>query len=92
MKQKKKCPLVLVLWLDANTVGGWQPGSDIKPETTKSVSVGWMYEENEHHLVIFSSYNHEGDISDITTIPAPWICEKKQLRGNAAILTVEKSQ
>jgi len=92
MKTKTKYPLVVVKWLDANTVGGWQAGSDVKPETTKSVTVGWLFEENEHHLVIFSSYNFEGDISDITTIPAPWICEKKQLRGNAAIITAEKSQ
>lgn len=88
--KKQKYPLVLVVWSDANTVGGWQAPKELKPVPTRSVTVGWLLEEHDHYLVIFSSYNADGDISDATTIPGAWIVEKKVLRGNAATIK-EKS-
>lgn len=55
-KLKFKYPIIIVLWDDAETAGGWEEiPEEIKPAI--ATSVGFLVKESEEHILLVGSYD-----------------------------------
>ena len=87
MSKSRKCPLVLVEWIDsAQPRSRWEYLSDIgKPEPIRCVSVGWLIFDGKKSKSIAPNMgsidDHESlHVSGVITIPTCAVTRIKRLR------------
>lgn len=57
----KKCPVVVVEWEDITHFSAWNETED-DITTTSIVTLGWLLEENDKHVVIASTYDSDSEM------------------------------
>jgi len=67
-------PLVEVEWMDITTSAGWQDPDDLAALVSgdpgvRVVTVGYLLVEKPDRIVVCSTANAVGDVSEITVIP-----------------------
>ena len=54
----KTAPLVIIEWRDIAEYTDWGDGNEPDASTVDAVTVGWLLENTETHILIASSYNY----------------------------------
>lgn len=66
---KKKYPLVMAEWEDANSKTSWHIDDASKHNSATIQSVGWKVKSNPKTLTLAISHDDDNGISDCLTIP-----------------------
>ena len=70
----KKLPRVEVTWFDAKGDNTWQSFDDARAQKLgECKSLGWLVKIGKNVVTLAGSINDIGQLSDIVTIPKPWI-------------------
>ena len=71
-----------VVWMDAYHHAGWKALSDIKPNSMRQVSVGWVVYEDKQMVMLAQSIDTqlEQRVADIMAIPKASIESRRKYR------------
>lgn len=75
-----KFPLVEIRWDDAETSGGWEQASDLKPVHAEAITVGFVVAETKDHVVIASTIGEDGSTNGRIQIPVKMILKRRMMR------------
>lgn len=79
---KRKHKILLVTWLDAESIDGWTEGDQIDHEIAPVVSIGFLLKEDPESITLALNHDTKNDsYSCIMKIPAGMIVNRKIVRA-----------
>jgi hypothetical protein len=80
----RDCPVVEVTWFDAVTDPRWLAGDEVAAQKPiECRTLGRLFARSKTSLTLAASVNFNGNMGEVTTIPAGWVVKIRHLRGAA---------